>query len=302
MSIYVETFIRGSIEDVWQKTQTPELHEKWDLRFTSIEYLHRLDESQPQRFLYSTRIGFGLNIAGEGESVGTKNATDGSRTSALKFWSNDPKSLIEEGAGYWQYRIAHDGVCFLTSYDYRVRLGRIGRTIDTLVFRPLLGWATAWSFDRLRLWIEKDAGPASSLRFAVVHIIATLVIALVWIYQGAIPKLLFAHESELAMLTDAGIPSSAVRKLLLVIGWTEIAIGLLTVAFSKARWPFLLTIALMVVATTCVVTNSREQLWQAFNPVSLNVLMAGMAAVALACISGAPSASRCLRTPRENRP
>ena len=50
------------MEDVWQKTQSPELHEHWDLRFTRIEYLPRADESQPQRFLYETRFGFGIAV------------------------------------------------------------------------------------------------------------------------------------------------------------------------------------------------------------------------------------------------
>src|SRR5690349_11134746 len=103
MSIYVEITIRGPLEELWQKTQTPGLHQRWDLRFTSIEYLPKADESEPQRFLYSTRLGFGLCIRGEGETVGNRDDGYGLRTSSLRFWSDDPKSLIEEGAGYWQY-------------------------------------------------------------------------------------------------------------------------------------------------------------------------------------------------------
>ena len=47
------------MDDLWRLTQTPELHRRWDLRFTDIEYLPRPDEAEPQRFLYATRIGFG---------------------------------------------------------------------------------------------------------------------------------------------------------------------------------------------------------------------------------------------------
>ena len=96
--IYVEIDIHCSMDDLWARTQTPQLHQQWDLRFTDIEYLPRPDPTQPQRFLYKTRIGFGLNIAGEGESVGT-HESNGSRTSALKFWSDDSKSLIQAGFG-----------------------------------------------------------------------------------------------------------------------------------------------------------------------------------------------------------
>src|SRR6185295_8912535 len=107
--IYVEIDMQCAMEDLWSKTQSPELHSRWDLRFTDIEYLPRPDSSQPQRFLYATRIGFGLRIAGEGETLGTRQADD-SRTSALKFWSEDPKSLIREGSGYWQYIPIANGI------------------------------------------------------------------------------------------------------------------------------------------------------------------------------------------------
>jgi hypothetical protein len=55
-----------------------------------------------------------------------------------------------------------DGVRFLTQYDYEPRFGVAGRAVDGLLFRPLLGWATAWSFDRLRLWLEDGIPPERS--------------------------------------------------------------------------------------------------------------------------------------------
>src|SRR5579872_6767811 len=159
--VYVEILIHADIEEVWQQTQKPDLHEPWDLRFTSIRYLPRGSETEPQMFEYTTRIGFGIEIAGKGESIGNREASTGKRTSALKFWSDDPKSLIREGSGYWQYIPTGDGTRFLTWYDYRTRFGWIGYLIDQLFFRPLLGWSTAWSFDRLRLHIERRVDPLS---------------------------------------------------------------------------------------------------------------------------------------------
>ena len=64
MSIYVETRIRGSMDELWRLTQTPDLHECWDLRFTSITSLQRSNDSELQRFRYATRIGFGMEIEG----------------------------------------------------------------------------------------------------------------------------------------------------------------------------------------------------------------------------------------------
>jgi hypothetical protein len=155
--IYVEILVRAPIEELWERTENPALHERWDLRFTRIEYLPRA-EGEPQRFLYATRIGGGLEIRGEGSSVGEKTATDGSRTSALTFWSDDPRSLIRKGSGYWRYVPTADGVRFITAYDYETRFGAFGRALDAL-FRPLIAWATAWSFDRLRIWLEQGIPP-----------------------------------------------------------------------------------------------------------------------------------------------
>lgn len=161
--IYVEILIRAPLEELWRRTQEPELHRRWDLRFTRIEYLPRAP-GEPQRFLYATRIGFGLEIRGEGESAGEKDAPDGSRTSALTFGSGDPRSLIRSGSGYWRYVPVAEGTRFITRYDYETRFGAAGRAFDRVAFRPLLGWATAWSFDRLRLWLEDGVAPEESRR------------------------------------------------------------------------------------------------------------------------------------------
>ena len=50
MSIYVEILVRAPMDALWSHTQMPALHERWDLRFSRIEYLPRNGESEPQRF------------------------------------------------------------------------------------------------------------------------------------------------------------------------------------------------------------------------------------------------------------
>src|SRR2546423_63377 len=106
--IYVETCIRATMEDLWRVTQTPALHARWDLRFTDIEYLPCPNSAEPQRFLYTTRIGFGLAVRGQGETVGNQEKPD-ERSSALRFCPADPKSLIRDGSGYWKYVRTSDG-------------------------------------------------------------------------------------------------------------------------------------------------------------------------------------------------
>ena len=63
MGIYVEIPICASIDELWEKTQNPQLHQRWDLRFNQIEYLPR-EADEPQKFLYRARIGFGFTIDG----------------------------------------------------------------------------------------------------------------------------------------------------------------------------------------------------------------------------------------------
>lgn len=292
--IYVETRIRGAMDELWRKTQDPALHQRWDLRFTEIAYLPRPDETQPQRFLYATRIGFGVGIRGEGESTGS-HEHDTQRVSALKFWSDDPKSLIREGSGYWKYLQQDDGIRFLTWYDYRTRFGVVGRAIDRLAFRPLLGWATAWSFDRLRLWIERGIPPETSLRNAVVYGLARLAIACIWLYHGLVPKLLTHQRDEALMLTRAGATPAMAATLVSVAGAAEIGLGLLMLLAWRQRWPLLLTIALMVAALAGALRYTPELVVAAFNPVSLNLAVIVLAAIGFLTAKDLPSARRCLR-------
>lgn len=151
--IYVEITIDAPIERVWELTQNPELHSRWDLRFSSIAPTEVLT-SGSQRFRYERRMP-GHTIVGTGISLGERHRPDGSRTSALRFTTDDRLSPLREGRGYWRYLPSRDGVRFITGYDYRPGWGRAA---DLLV-RPVIGWMTAWSFDALRIWAEHGIDP-----------------------------------------------------------------------------------------------------------------------------------------------
>lgn len=296
MGIYVEIFIRGEMDDLWQKTQEPRIHQRWDLRFSEIEYLPRA-AGEPQRFLYATRIGAGLRIEGAGESTGERDDELGRRSSALKFWSDDAKSLIETGSGYWKYITAESGIVFLTWYDYRTRFGILGRTVDRLCFRPALGWATAWSFDRLRLWIEDGISPEVSRACALAYGLSRLTLAIVWIYQGLIPKLMFRSATELRMVSDAGIPASQLSTVLSAVGIGELCVGVLMLVLWRAVWPLWVTITLMVVALVVVAMYSSTLMTEAFNPITLNLAVAALAGIGLIVRRFVPTASHCRRRP-----
>ena len=288
--LYIEIRIKADMDMVWRLTQEPGFHQRWDLRFTQIEYLPKASEEDTQRFLYETRIGFGLAIRGTGESVATRLSSGGSATSSLKFASEDKLSLISEGAGYWKYIPTPEGLRFLTWYDYRARYGFMGRAVDT-VFRPLMGWATAWSFDRLRIWTEDGIAPEISLRMSIIHAICRISLAGVWLWHGLVPKLLFHDADEQIMLAQAGVATHWLPWL----GGAEIIFGLLVVGLWRWRGMFLLQITMMLGALGAVAIKSPAYLSHAFNPVTLNLLVAVTAAVGWIASNNLPSATRCLR-------
>jgi hypothetical protein len=75
--------ISAGVDEIWRRTQVPDLHQQWDLRFTTIDYRPRHSDAEPQKFLHSTRVGFGLKINGEGASTGIREDLTGVRTSVL---------------------------------------------------------------------------------------------------------------------------------------------------------------------------------------------------------------------------
>ena len=302
MSIYVEILIRVPIDALWEHTQTPALHERWDLRFSSIAYLPAAEGTEPQRFRYTTRVGFGFEVSGEGETVGQRDLTDGSRSSALRFGSAEPFSIIREGSGYWKYIPTTGGIRFLTWYDYRTRFGPVGALFDRLIFRPLIGWATAWSFDRLRLWLEQSVDPAQAARQTLVHCIARIALACVFAYQGVVPKLLTRNVDEVAMLLDAGVPPGVTDVAVSALGILELGFATALLVAWHRRWPVFMCFGSMALATVVVSVNSPRYLVSVFNPISLNVAVACLAAIDLLVLGAIPSAARCLRRPRPERP
>jgi hypothetical protein len=295
--IYVEIRIRGAMDELWSKTQAPELHQRWDLRFTDIAYLPHPDPAEPQRFLYATRIGFGLRIAGAGESVGSSDGPAG-RASALRFWSDDWKSLIRAGSGYWKYVPANDGLRFLTRYEYETRFGAPGALVDRLLFRPLLGWATAWSFDRLRLWIERGVEPEVSLRQSAIHALARGALAFAWIYQGIVPKLLFRESSgEFETVRASGLFAGFEARALTAAAVVEIALGALTLLAWRSRAILAVQAVVLVVLGAIAAASDARLFTRQFDPATLSVAMLALAACAGLAGRELPSASRCLRKP-----
>lgn len=150
--IVVEALIPAPVERVWERSQQPEPHTGWDLRFSSIRYLPERDARGFHRMEYRTRLGFGLEVSGWGRSL--QNAP--LARSTFEFGSDDPRSLILHGRGVWLYERRPEGTFFKTVFDYQTRHGVVGELLDAVLFRPVMRLATEWSFETLRQWCAGD--------------------------------------------------------------------------------------------------------------------------------------------------
>jgi hypothetical protein len=299
--IYVESRVRASMERLWAATQDPAEHQRWDVRFGRITYLPKAD-GEPQRFTYGTKVAPGVTVEGTGESLGERDRPDGTRWSGLRFWAADRRSLIDAGAGYWRYVPTDDGIRFLTRYDYRPRWGRLGELLDRWVFRPAFGWATAWSFDRLRLWLEDGIPPERSRDQAVAHATAVAGLVGVFAYQGLVPKVWKADRDEVAIWEGLGVPSSRARALVRLVGAGEAAFAVATAARSGRRWPFVVALGAMPTLAAGAARSDRSILTRAFNPGSLGIAVSALAVVALTTQEGRPSGRRPLRRAPDRQP
>jgi uncharacterized membrane protein YphA (DoxX/SURF4 family) len=103
--------------------------------------------------------------------------------------------------------------------------------------------------------------------------IARLSLALVFIWHGLVPKILWLSPDELEMIQAHGLPAhglSAPEWVARVAGVTEIVLGVLLILLRQ-RWPLLLAAALLIGLLLDVALFSPHLLLQAFNPLSTNL-------------------------------
>lgn len=299
MPIYVEIPIKASVDEVWEKSQNPVLHEQWDLRFSSITYLPKKSEDEPQSFQYETKIGFGIKVSGWGKSIGTHNKGDGSKVSSLHFGTPQKISPISEGKGYWKYTPSNEGTTFLTQYDYEVRYGTFGRIAD-LFFRPLIGWATALSFDVLKRWVEKGELPrVQYLRFFS-NVLITLLFFFIWFYQGLVPKIIAKHPEEVAMLSSlSSMEMDLALKAVGVVGILEVLFGLTWLFYRNKRHLYLLQIIVFPTLTLSALLADPAISSHPFNPVTFNSSLWILSILGFVLANDVPTATSCKRSKKE---
>ncbi|WP_042145212.1 DoxX-like family protein [Paucisalibacillus sp. EB02] len=294
--IYVETVIRAEMDKLWKATQEPNLHQKWDLRFSEIKYLPK-EEGKPQEFLYRTNIGFGLSVEGWGKSVGSFHAEDDSRTSALHFGTDQKISIIKEGRGYWKYiPTQNNSIQFLTQYNYEPSFGRFGRMIDHVIFRPLMGWATALSFDVLKRWMETGETPASQFIRFFSHALLTVFFIFIWAYHGMIPKLVAMHPDEITMVTNVlPFTKNQGESIALIAGILEVLFAIVWMFYQNKRRLFYLQALVFPILMVGAIISDFSYLFQPFNPLTFNLALFVLSLIGLFFSKDMPTAKNCKR-------
>ncbi|WP_339516836.1 DoxX-like family protein [Pseudomonas sp. RL_15y_Pfl2_60] len=98
--------------------------------------------------------------------------------------------------------------------------------------------------------------------------LARIALALVFIWHGLVPKILWLSPDELAMIQAHGLP--APEWVARIAGLAEITLGLLLL-WRRQRWPLLLAAALLIGLLLDVALFSPHLLMQAFNTLSTNL-------------------------------
>ncbi len=120
----------------------------------------------------------------------------------------------------------------------------------------------------------------NALRENRVYTIARSAVAFVWIWHGLVPKLIANDPVEASPLLDLGFDRETAWGIVTASGIGEIIFGLLILILWRQKWPLLLTIVAMSGLLLGVFGTSPELLLGAFNPVTLNLSVIALAAIA----------------------
>jgi hypothetical protein len=117
------------------------------------------------------------------------------------------------------------------------------------------------------------------------------VIASLWIYQGLIPKLVFQVADEQYVWQQLHFPSIYIPYLVSLSGIAEMIFGslFLFVTHKYLHWLSIMSLVGLFIFVLFIYPN---QIYQAFNPVVMNIAMASLSIIALWCIDSIQQTKR----------
>lgn len=112
-----------------------------------------------------------------------------------------------------------------------------------------------------------------------VLLIARLVLAFSWIYQGAVPKIICRSPEEIELLEHVIEANELACAMITWMGYGEIVFGTVLL-FTGRAWVFLLNVFALLILLTYVAVFQPGLFTLSFNPLILNVSLIGMSLVA----------------------
>lgn len=110
-------------------------------------------------------------------------------------------------------------------------------------------------------------------------IIARIVLAFSWVYQGAVPKVICKSPEEIKLLEHIIKTNELACSMITWMGYGEIVFGIILL-FTARGWIFLLNVLALILLLGYVVVFQPDLLTMPFNPLILNVSLIGISLIA----------------------
>lgn len=123
------------------------------------------------------------------------------------------------------------------------------------------------------------------MSLGTIHSVARIGLVVIFAYHGLVPKLLTRHADELLLLRRAGIAEDQLVQTVTVVGVLELLFALLLLFFWRHRFPAIIALLVMIAALFSSVVLVPDLATAAFNPVSLNIATACLAAIDVVALS-----------------
>lgn len=108
-----------------------------------------------------------------------------------------------------------------------------------------------------------------------------ITLAVLWIYQGIVPKLIYHATDEQRLWELNGFDEIIMLFMIQIAGYAEIIFGVLFLIFKQSKILHVLNILAMCGLGLLIVVTDIQYFQHAFNPFVMNVAMAMLSVVAL---------------------
>ncbi|HYH83247.1 MAG TPA: DoxX-like family protein [Longimicrobium sp.] len=127
--------------------------------------------------------------------------------------------------------------------------------------------------------MDDPSADFASRRLSTVHAVARVTLALVFLWHGLVPKLLYRHPDEQELMRDSGLSAERAASMVMWIGVAEVAYALVLLLAWRIRSLLLVATVAMAVITPGIMIGSPRFTPAAFTPVTLNLCVAALGVI-----------------------